>query len=77
MRQSLDSIIIIVAKLKISRLLLASEAEQAGLRHTWTQTPGKDRFSRDMLKLSPKIHSQKSKFNTYQPALEITVLITE
>ena len=34
----LDSIIRILAKSKISRLLLASVAEQAGLSLTWSQT---------------------------------------
>ena len=42
----LPSIISILAKCKISGLYLASVAEQAGLSHTWSQTP-EDRFSRD------------------------------
>ena len=35
---------------KISRLELASEAEQAGLSHTWLESP-KDRFSHDVIEM--------------------------
>ena len=35
----LASVVFILAKSKISRLQLVSEAEQAGLSHTWSQTP--------------------------------------
>ena len=42
----LDSIISILPKFKVSRLKLASVAGQAGMSHTWLQTP-EDRFSRD------------------------------
>ena len=35
---------------KVSRLLLASKAEQVGLSLTWSQTP-EDTFSRDMAQL--------------------------
>ena len=35
----LDSIISILAKSKISRLQITSEVEQAGLSHTWSETP--------------------------------------
>ena len=40
----------ILAKYKISRLELASVAEQAGLSLTWWRTP-EDRFSRDVAQL--------------------------
>ena len=43
----LDSVICILAKAKISRLWLFSEAEQASLSVTWSDTP-EDRFSRDV-----------------------------
>ena len=42
----LDSITFLLAKSKISRPCLASVAEQAGLSHTWSQSP-EDRFSLD------------------------------
>ena len=42
----LDSIILILAKSKISRRLLVSVAEQAGFSLTWSHT-SKDDFSRD------------------------------
>ena len=41
-----DSIISMLAKSKVSILSLASVAGQAGLTHTWSQTP-EDKFSRD------------------------------
>ena len=46
----LASIISILAKSKISRLQLVSEAEQAGLSHTWSQIP-EDMISYDMAHL--------------------------
>ena len=42
----LDSIIFLVSIFAISRLSLASVAEQVGLSFTWSKTP-EDRFSRD------------------------------
>ena len=42
----LDSVIPILAKYKLSGLQLASVAEQAGLTHSWSQTP-EDRIPRD------------------------------
>ena len=42
----LDSIIPILAKSKLSRLMLVSVVEQAGLNVTWSQI-SEDRFSRD------------------------------
>ena len=41
----LNNIVAILAKSKISKLLLASLADQVGLSLTWLQTP-QDRFSR-------------------------------
>ena len=46
----LDSTIPTLAKYKISRLYLASVAEQTGLSLTWSPTP-EDRFSRNVAQL--------------------------
>ena len=42
----LDSVMSLVSVTKISRLMLASVAEQASLNLTWSETP-EDRFSHD------------------------------
>ena len=47
----LDTIKPTLTKSKISRLQLVSVAAQAGLSHTWLQTP-KDRFPRDVAQLT-------------------------
>ena len=49
----LDSVTPILAKSKISRLWLASEAEHAGLSLTWSQIP-EDRFSRGVAHMHVK-----------------------
>ena len=41
-----DSVICLVSVIKISRLMLASVAEQASLSLTWSETP-EDTFSHD------------------------------
>ena len=47
----LDSVISLVSVTKISSLMLASIAEQAGLSLTWSETP-KDTFSHDEAQLN-------------------------
>ena len=46
----LDSAMSLVSGIKISNLMLASVAEQAGLSLTWSETP-KDTFSHDEAQL--------------------------
>ena len=56
----LDSVMSLVSVTTISRLLLASVAEQASLSRTWSETP-EDTFSHDEAQMKSKlIHSLKS-----------------
>ena len=52
----LDSVMSLVSVTKISSLMLASVAEQAGLSLTWSETP-KDTFCHDEAPLNPKLQA--------------------
>ena len=51
----LDSVMSLVSVTKISNLMLASVAEQAGLSLTWSETP-EDTFSHDGAQINNGIH---------------------